>query len=66
MPDDEDVPDDQGSAISFTQLRSHFVDEDEEEGSDYGDAQEIEEEFVRIPIDFLPSLVRLKIRPGNR
>lgn len=46
MPDDEG-PSDEDNNASFTQPRSHFVDEDEdEEDLNYDDTQEVEEEFV--------------------
>ncbi|KAF9451994.1 Bystin-domain-containing protein [Macrolepiota fuliginosa MF-IS2] len=48
MPDDQEEPSDEdgNNNTTFTQLRSHFVDEDEEEDDmNYDDTQEVEEEF---------------------
>ncbi|KXN86303.1 hypothetical protein AN958_10165 [Leucoagaricus sp. SymC.cos] len=45
MPDDEEETSDGGKGTSFTQLRSHSVDEDEEEDLAYDDTEEAEEEF---------------------
>ena len=51
MPDDqEEPPEDQERGSSFTQPRSHFVDEDEEEEELNYDIQEVEEEFVSVQI----------------
>lgn len=47
MPDDqEEAPEDGERGPSFTQPRSHPVDEDEEEEDLDYDTQEVEEEFV--------------------
>ncbi len=46
MPDDQDLSGEEEPDPSFTQPRSHFVDEDEEEDELDDNDQEVEEEFV--------------------